>query len=180
MKKHVVFFASDINSEEEPNPNVLWAANFNLSEEYKFSLPTNLLQAVTQDYKTISYPLVWWQNEFQKLSFELDIDYAYAKEYTWHWQDVEALRVTIKANDINSCSNQIIIPRKIAKIILTEMKLGLSGSMHPEKFYGKLITVIDLSEIILDEDVILSALLQLEEICESCVQYESNIEWRLE
>ena len=52
--------------------------------------------------------------------------------------------------------------------------------MHPEKFYKKLITVIDLSEVILDEDVILSALLQLEEICESCVQYESNIEWRLE
>lgn len=180
MKKHVVFYASDINSEEKPNSNVLWAANFNLSEEYKFSLPTNLLQAVTQDYKTICYPLAWWKKEFEKLAFELDIDYPYAKEYTWSWQGTEALRVTVKANDINSCSNQVIIPRKIAKIILNEMELGLAGTMHPEKFYKKLIAVMDLSEMILDADTTLSALLQLEEICESCVKYESNIEWRLE
>jgi hypothetical protein len=180
MKKHVVFFASDINSEEQPNPNVLWAANFHMSDEYKFTLPENLLQAVTKDYKTISYPLAWWKKEFEKLSFELDIDYPYAKEYIWSWAQIEALRVTIKAHDINSCSNQIIIPRKIAKIILSEMHLGLAGSMHPEKFYNKLIDVMDLSEMILDADTVLDNLLQLEEICESCVKYESNIEWRLE
>lgn len=180
MKKHVVFFPSDINSEEEPNANVLWSANFNLSEEYKFTLPSTLIQAVTKDYKTISYPLSWWQNEFKKLSFVLDIDYPYAKEFVWSWENSEALRVTIKANDINSCSKTSIIPRKVAKIILDELQLGLSGSMHPEKFYKKIISLIDLSDTIEDTDKVLAALLELEDICESCVQYESNIEWRLE
>ena len=31
-----------------------------------------------------------------------------------------------------------------------------------------------------DADTVLDYLIQLEDICESCVQYESNVEWRLE
>jgi hypothetical protein len=41
--------------------------------------------------------------------------------------------------------NQLILPKNIAKKILDELSLPMFGKMHPEKFYTKLVTFLDLS-----------------------------------
>jgi hypothetical protein len=52
--------------------------------------------------------------------------------------------------------------------------------MHPEKFYVKLISLLDLSnaEFTLENNIF-DVLLELEIICEECVKYENFIEWRV-
>jgi hypothetical protein len=61
------------------------------------------------------------------------------------------------------------------------MDLDLFGKIHPEKFYSKLTTYLDISanEISECEDSIFEALLELEYLCEECVRYESFILWRV-
>ena len=43
--------------------------------------------------------------------------------------------------------NQIIINKSLAKKVLDELGLPLFGKMHPEKFYKKLVTFLDLSNV---------------------------------
>ena len=69
---------------------------------------------------TINYPLAYWQSEFNKLGFELDIDFPYCKEFVWDYVMPEAVRITIKAKDINTNYNQIIIPKTLAKKLLSD------------------------------------------------------------
>jgi hypothetical protein len=92
----------------------------------------------------------------------------------------DAVRITIKAKDINTNYNQIIIPKTLAKKLLDEMNLPLFGKMHPEKFHKKLIAYIDISQDEYDmEEKIFEVLTELEDLCSECVSYESFIEWKV-
>jgi hypothetical protein len=91
------------------------------------------------------------------------------------------LRVTIKANDIATNYNQIIVNKSLAKKVLDELGLPLFGKMHPEKFYKKLVTFLDLSNVEFTlENNVFDILLELEILCEECVKYESFVEWRVD
>jgi len=180
MAKHVIFQPSDLPDNEEVSDNVLWSANFKLAEEFKDIVPEGIFKTVNNTKEPVTYPLKYWQKEFTSLNFKLEFDYPYNKEYAWYHQGDEALRVTIKANDIATNSNQIILPKNLAKKILDELSLPLFGKMHPEKFYVKLISLLDLSnaEFTLENNIF-DVLLELEIICEECVKYENFIEWRV-
>ena len=86
---------------------------------------------------------------------------------------------TISALDINKFNNEVLVKIKVAKEILSTMNLNENGSMHPEKFHNKMIEYVDLSEeeFVKKEDIS-QYLYDLETLCERCLQYESNIEWK--
>ena len=59
------------------------------------------------------------------------------------------------------------------------MNLRNKGTMHPEKFHLKMLEYVDLSDDrYLVEEEVSEVLYELENLCESCLQYESSIEWK--
>ena len=181
MAKHVIFQPSDLPDSDEINDNILWSANFKIAEEFKDTVPDSIFKSVNNAKDPVTYPLKYWEKEFNSLSFKLEFDYPYCKEYVWYYLDNEALRVTIKANDIATNYNQIIVNKNLAKKILQELDLPMFGKMHPEKFYTKLITFLDLSHVEFTlENNIFDILLELEKLCEECIKYENFIEWRVD
>ena len=181
MAKHVIFQPADLKEEETANDNVLWAATFKIADEYKDIVPTGIFKSINNTKDPVTYPLKYWQKEFENLKFQIDFDFPYCKEYIWFYNSEEALRVTIKANDIATNYNQIIINKSLAKKVLDELGLPLFGKMHPEKFYKKLVTFLDLSNVEFTlENNVFDILLELEILCEECVKYESFVEWRVD
>jgi len=180
MAKHVIFSPSDLPKEETIGDNILWSAKIKIADEFKSIVPSSILKTVDNNKEQICYPLKYWEKEFGNLNFKLVFDFPYCKEYVWHHQDDEALRVTIKANDIAADFNQIVINKALAKKILDELSLPLFGKMHPEKFYKKLVAFLDLSHVEFTlENNVFDVLLELEYLCEECVKYENFIEWRV-
>ena len=180
MAKHVIFQPSDLPDNEEVSDNVLWSAKFKIADEFKDIVPVGIFKTVNNSKDTVTYPLKYWQKEFTSLNFKLEFDFPYSKEYAWYHEDNEALRVTIKANDIATNYNQLILPKNIAKKILDELSLPMFGKMHPEKFYTKLVTFLDLSLVEFTlENNIFDILLELEILCEECIKYENFVEWRV-
>lgn len=178
MSKHVVFQPVDLG-DDEVKDTVLWSATFHIHPEIEPTLPQEML-ALINSKNTINYPLAYWQKEFTNLGFVLDMDFPYCKEYAWDYYMPDAVRITIKAKDLNTNFNQIIVPKTIARDILNEMKLPLFGKMHPEKFHKKLVQYIDLSQSDLNlTDNIFEALTELEDLCAECISYESFIEWKV-
>ena len=179
MSKHVVFQPLDLSSNDEIRDTVLWSATFHVHPEIEPTLPKEML-ALVKNKMTVSYPLTYWQSEFAKLGFVLDMDFPYCKEYAWDFVMPDAVRITIKANDLNTNFNQIIIPKSIAKEILSEMNLPMFGKMHPEKFHNKLVEYVDLSQKDIDlADKVFEALTELEDLCVECISYESFVEWKV-
>ena len=179
MAKHIVFQPVDLDSDDNVKDTVLWAASFQVHPEIEPTIPQEML-ALVNNKSSIAYPLAYWQSEFNKLGFELDIDFPYCKEFVWDYVMPDAVRITIKAKDLNTNYNQIIIPKQLAKKLLEEMNLPLFGKMHPEKFHKKLISYIDLSQnnYVMDDNVF-EILTELEDLCSECVSYESFIEWKV-
>lgn len=181
MAKHVIFQPTDLPKEDTVNENVLWSASFKIAEEYKDIVPDGIFKSINNTKDPITYPLKYWEKEFETLKFQKEYDFPYCKEYVWHYNTEEALRVTIKANDIATNSNQIIVNKSLAKKVLEELGLPMFGQMHPEKFYKKLVTFLDLSNVEFTlENNIFDILLELEILCEECVKYESFVEWRVD
>ena len=89
------------------------------------------------------------------------------------------MTITINAQDINANHTKIIVSKSLAKVILGQMGMDSIGKMHPEKFYKKMTSILDLSEEIENEAFVLQTLLELENLCEECVKYESFIEWKV-
>lgn len=178
MSKHVVFQPVDLG-DDEVKDTVLWSATFHIHPEIEPTLPEEVL-ALVKNKNSINYPLAYWQKEFTNLGFVLDMDFPYCKEYAWDYIMPDAIRITIQAKDLNTTFNQIIIPKSIARDILSEMKLPMFGKMHPEKFHNKLVQYIDLSQddTALVENIF-EALTELEDLCTECISYESFIEWKV-
>ena len=180
MSKHVVFKPVDLSkNDDQIKETILWAAKFNLHPKIESDLPPAIVDIVKKQ-SDIRYPLAYWEKEFENLGFHKDFDFPYCKEFVWDFVVEDAVRITIKAADINTNFNQIIVPKNLAKQILDEMALPLFGKMHPEKFHTKLIGYIDLSQSNFAlEDKIFDVLTELEDLCAECITYESYIEWKV-
>jgi len=181
MSKHVVFQPADLDNSGDENlkDTILWAAQFHIHPKIQPELPKEMI-ALVKGESTVRYPLAYWKKEFENLGFQLDMDFPYCKEFVWDYVVEDAVRITIKAADINTNFNQIIVPKNLAKQILDEMSLPLFGKMHPEKFHTKLIGYIDLSQSNFAlEDKIFDVLTELEDLCAECITYESYVEWKV-
>lgn len=95
MAKHIVFQPVDLDSDDSIKDTVLWGASFQVHPEIEPTLPREML-ALVNNKNSINYPLVYWQSEFSKLGFELDIDFPYCKEFVWDYIMPDAVRITIK------------------------------------------------------------------------------------
>jgi hypothetical protein len=179
MAKYIVFKPCDLSDDEEPSSSILWKAKFSIAEKFQELIPESIFTLIDQKDKAISYPIAYWESEFKKLKFKKIYDFPFAKEFIWELEDELALTITINAQDINANHTKIIVSKSLAKVILGQMGMDSIGKMHPEKFYKKMTSILDLSEEIENEAFVLQTLLELENLCEECVKYESFIEWKV-
>ena len=177
MNNYIIFYPKDIDANDEPKNTVLWEVKYNVHESI-LGLPDYILSLLKQEQKE-AYPLEKWHYEFTNLGMQIIYDYVYAKEYAYFVQNIPFFTATLSALDLNRFNNQIVIKQKIGKKLLKEMNLRNQGSMHPEKFHKRMIELTDISEdkFLVHEDIC-DALINLENLCERCVQYESQIEWK--
>lgn len=178
MKKYILFSPRDIDLSDQPSDTVLWEVKYKVHQTI-VGLPEEILD-VLDESKSAPLPLKKWHEEFDALGLEILYDFPYMKEYAILDDDDKPLfTATLSALDINKFNNEVVIKINLASRLLNTMKLKQQGSMHPEKFHNKMVELIDLSdeEFILSEDVS-RFLYDLESLCERCMQYESNIEWK--
>ena len=171
--KYILFYPQETDDLDTPSNNVLWKAEYKVAAD----LPSELISMV-EEKEPPPLPLHVWEEKLE--DYELLFDYNYVKEYVYYLDNVPILQVELTALDINRENNQIVVKEKLAKKILNQMNLSIKGSLHPEKFYKKLINYVDLSdETLLKEDDATNIMLNLENLCEQCLQYESKIEWKI-
>lgn len=178
MKKYILFSPKDIDQNDEPKDSVLWEVKYKVHQTIQ-GLPKEVLD-VLDDSKSTPLPCKKWHEELIPLGLEMLYDFPYMKEYGILDDNDDALfTATISALDINKFNNEVLVKIKVAKEILSTMDLKENGCMHPEKFHKKMIEYVDLSEeeFIKKEDIS-KYLFDLETLCERCLQYESNIEWK--
>lgn len=177
MSKYIIFYPSDLDMKDEPKETVLWEVKYKLHDSI-LGLPDILTNLLKQEM-TKTYPLSFWHNEFVNMNMQLIYDYIYAKEYAYFVDNIPVFTATVTALDLNRFNNEVVLKQKIAKKILKDMKLKYNGSMHPEKFHKKMYTLVDLSEEeFISEETMADAVINLEYLCEKCLQYESPIEWK--
>lgn len=177
MNNYIIFYPKDIDSNDEPKDTVLWEVKYHLHSSM-LGLPDYILSLLEEEQK-VALPLTKWHYEFSQLNMQIIYDYVYAKEYAYFVDNMPLFTATISALDINRFNNQIVVKQKMGKKLLKEMKLRNQGAMHPEKFHKKMIELTDISDeqFLMHEDIC-DALLNLESLCQKCVQYESMIEWK--
>jgi hypothetical protein len=177
MTNYVLFQPHNFVYKEEPDETVLWQVSYHLRSNI-IDLPKHISSLMSLKFPQ-SYPLKYWEGEFEKLNLSLLFDYPYAKEYGYFVDNNVVFTATITAQDLSGFCNEVLVDKKIAKRFLSEMKLKRTGHMHPEKFYNKLISSIDVClEKEDEEDEYVETLCFLEELCEKCLQYESFLEWK--
>ncbi len=185
MSKTILFCPSEYKIRDEPDKFTLWQVHYKLHDSIKFvnketnSIPSNVLDLIDVDISE-SLPLNKWEEEFGKLGLEIYLDFPFAKEFVYRDNEEILFSATLYAMDLNRYDNEIEMGYKIAEKILSEMNYSSKGKAHPEKFYNKLVTTIDLSDKQFVEKVEYSvALMLLEELCHRCLQFEKDIEWKI-
>jgi hypothetical protein len=185
MSKAILFTPSEYKINNEPDKYTLWQVHYKLHDSIKFvnnetnTIPTDILKLIDVELAE-SLPLDKWEEEFGKLDLDIYLDFPFAKEYVFRDQENILFSATLYAMDLNRYDNEVEMAYKIAEKILTEMNYSSKGKAHPEKFYKKLVTTIDLSDKQFTEKVEYSvALMLLEELCHRCLQFEKDIEWKL-
>lgn len=185
MVKTILFTPSEYKIKDEPDKHTLWQVHYRLHDNLKFldkeinPIPASVLEMMEKDIDE-SLPLQKWEEEFGKLGLEINREYPFAKEYVYRENAITFFSATIYAMDLNRYDNEIEMGYKVAELILKEMNYDFKGKAHPEKFYQKMISAIDLSDKHFTEKVEYSvALMLLEELCHRCLQYEKYIEWKI-
>jgi len=135
--KYILFYPQETDDLDTPSNNVLWKAEYKVAAD----LPSELISMV-EEKEPPPLPLHVWEEKLE--DYELLFDYNYVKEYVYYLDNVPILQVELTALDINRENNQIVVKEKVAKKILNQMNLSIKGSLHPEKFYKKLIDYVDL------------------------------------
>lgn len=177
MTDYVLFQPHNFVYKEEPDETVLWRVSYHLRKNI-IDLPEHISSLMSLNFPQ-TYPIKYWEEEFKKLNLSLLFDYPYAKEYGYFVDNFVVFTATLTAQDLSSFHNEVLIDKKIARRFLRQMRLSRTGFMHPEKFYNRLITKVDLSlKKEEDEEELVEALCFLEELCEKCMQYESFLEWK--
>ena len=97
MAKYIVFKPCDLNDDEEPSSSILWKAKFSIGEKFQELIPESIFTLIDQKDKQISYPIAYWESEFNKLKFKKIYDFPFAKEFIWEFENELALTITINA-----------------------------------------------------------------------------------
>ena len=79
MAKYIVFKPCDLNDDEEPSSSILWKAKFSIGEKFQELIPESIFTLIDQKDKQISYPIAYWESEFNKLKFKKIYDFPFAK-----------------------------------------------------------------------------------------------------
>ena len=178
MKKFILFTAKDLDYSDSPPDTVLWQIKLKIVENI-LDLPQDVCKLL-QNTEHVAFPLKKWQEDLENIGLELIYDYPYAKEYAvLDDNENPLLTATLTALDINKFNNELLVKLRTGSEILKTMNLTTKGCMHPEKFHNKMVEFVDLSEeSYVKSEEISSFLFDLEELCERCLQYETNIEWK--
>lgn len=178
MKRYILFTPHDFDYSDNPSDTVLWQVKLKVYENI-LDLP-DVLSLMLNTPEDFALPLCKWQEDFENIGLELIYDYPFAKEYAVLDEEKNPLlTATLSALDINKYNNELLVKLRTGSNVLKSMNLKERGSMHPEKFHNKMVEYVDLSDdsFIKTEDIS-SFLFDLEELCERCLQYETNIEWK--
>lgn len=173
---HIHFFPH--NSEEEViGAEILWMMTYK-----KTSVKNEYLVDFLEKRIGIAYPLSFWIdriNCYEEINY--GVDYPYKKHLVFYDDfENEHLNVTLTALDVNAENHSCTHPYEVAKSLLLALKLPIEGNMHAEKFYHKLKLFCEKSSYDANKLKGLVVLLStLEQLCEHCVKYESEIEWKV-
>ena len=178
MKRFILFTPQDVDYSDNPSDTVLWQVKLKVYKNL-LDLP-EIICLLLKSPEDIALPLAKWQEDFENIGLELIYDYPFAKEYAVLDEENNPLfTATLSALDINKYNNELLIKLRTGSDILKSMNLKEKGSMHPEKFHNKMVEFVDLSdESYIKTEDISNFLFDLEELCERCLQYETNIEWK--
>ena len=178
MSKFVIFNPENYIDEEEPDNDILWKVDYKLHSE-GFSANVYFFDAIQKEI-TDTFPLEVLEQNMMELGMEKVFDFPYAKEYVFEDEFGILFSAVIRALDLHSYENKVKINKKFADILFEDLDLPFNGSMHPEKFLRKIASSIDFSDKKYESyDKNFNILLELENLCDRCLQYESNIEWKL-
>lgn len=179
MAKYIYFYPKNYIQKEKPNNEVLWKINFNIISDDKLDLKIYVYDLVT-DTLNDSFPLAYLEKSMNEMGMQKIYDFPYKKEYLFSDPKGMSFTATLTALDLDGFVNEIKLKKKFAEILLTDMKLSLEGDLHPERFMRKMSTCIDLSDSkykLYERNF--DDLLELENLCDTCLQYETNIEWKI-
>ena len=174
--KHIHFFPH--NTEEEiVSPEILWMMTYK-----KTGVKNDYLIEFLEKRIGIAYPLSFWLDKincYEEINY--GVDYPYKKYLVFYDHDNEEyLNITLTALDINSENHSCTHPVKNASALLSSINLPIEGLMHAEKFYYKLKAYCELISYDVKKIGGLKVMLStLEALCEHCVKYECEIEWKV-
>lgn len=178
MSEFVLFMPENFNEDEEPSDDILWQVKYKLHGD-GFTANVYLYDIINQDI-TDTFTLEAVETNMYEMGLEKVFDFPFAKEYVFEDDFGILFSATATALDLHGFENKLKINKKFAKIIFDDLKLPLQGKMHPEKFLRLLGKSIDFSEEKYEQyDKNFDLLLELENICNRCLQYETNIEWKI-
>ena len=181
MAKYIHFFPQDQIDQDEPGKEILWKIDFSLKPEDEKDKDFKIsVYDLSTGYLNDSFPLTYLERSMDEMGMEKIYDYPYKKEY--YFIDEYGLKIiaTLTAMDINGMSSSVKITKKFAEILLTDMSLPLEGSKHPERFLRSLSSFVDFSDKKYDMyERNFDNLLELENLCDKCLRYETNIQWKI-
>ena len=179
MAKYTLFHPKNQIEQDEPKNDVLWRLNFNLKTEDKVDFKIYVYD-LFEDSVNDCFPLPYLEKSMNELGMEKIYDFPFKKEYSFVDQNGLEIIATLTALDLNGFDNGVKLTKKLADVLLKDMKLPTEGELHPERFMRKLSTYIDLSDKKYDTyERNFDSLLELENLCDKCLQYETNIQWQL-
>jgi len=178
MAKYKINITTNYIEKEEPD-DVLWKINFNIKSEDKIDLKIYVYDLAT-DTLNDSFPLKYLEKSMHEMGMEKIYDFPFCKEYIFTDNLGLTFIATLTALDMNGSKNSLKLKKKFAELIIQDLDLPREGKMHPEKFLRRLSGKLDFSEKKYEAyDKNFDTLLELENLCSKCLQYETNLEWKI-
>jgi len=179
MSKYIIFHPANQISKDEPGNEILWTVDFNLKSGEDTNIKIYIYDFLEGQIENC-YPLTYIEQNLYEMGMEKKYDFPYKKEFYFVDQLGMEFIATLTALDINGFESTVKLKKKFAQVLLKDMNLPPEGNLHPERFLRSLSSFIDLS----DEKYELyennfDDLLDLENLCDRCLQYETNIEWKI-
>lgn len=178
MGKYVLFTPEHLCMNEEPDESCLWKVDYKIKTDENRSLNVYICNLDLGIMDT--YPLSYLEKNMDEMGMEKIYDFPFCKEYIFTDNLGLTFIATLTALDMNGSKNSLKLKKKFAELIIQDLDLPREGKMHPEKFLRRLSSKLDFSEKKYEAyDKNFDTLLELENLCSKCLQYETNLEWKI-